>query len=55
VAGKNGPIDACEWLEDELLNWSRARVNTVFSLLTPEEEYDCDLAAEPTQAKALGM
>jgi len=44
-----------EWLEDELVNWSRAGVNAVFSLLTPEEEQDLDLAAEPSQAKALGL
>jgi hypothetical protein len=44
-----------EWLGDEIRNWHNAGVNTVFSLLTAEEEEDLDIAAEAAQAKAQGM
>ena len=44
-----------EWLHDEITAWSQAGVNTVFSLLTHEEEQDLDLAYEQTEAKAQGM
>ena len=27
-----------DWLEDEMANWRRAGIDTVLSLLTPEEE-----------------
>jgi protein-tyrosine phosphatase len=44
-----------EWLADEINAWRRAGVDTVFSLLTPEEETDLDIAGEASQAKAHGM
>jgi protein-tyrosine phosphatase len=44
-----------EWLQDEITAWSQAGVNTVFSLLTPEEEEDLDIAQESAQAQAHGM
>ena len=44
-----------EWLEDEITSWRQARVDTVFSLLTHEEEQDLDIAQEAAQAKAHGM
>jgi hypothetical protein len=33
-------------LEDEIANWHRAGVDTVLSLLTPEEEQNLDLSHE---------
>ena len=44
-----------DWLEDELAAWRRAGVDTVFSLLTAEEEDDLDLRGEARAAKAQGM
>jgi protein-tyrosine phosphatase len=44
-----------DWLADEMSNWRRSGVNTVLSLLTPEEEQDLDLKHEGHEAKALGM
>ena len=44
-----------EWLEDELAAWRRAGVDTVFSLLTHEEEADLDIEGEASQARARGM
>jgi len=44
-----------EWLEDEIANWRREGVNTVFSLLTDEEERDLGIAGEATEAKAHGI
>jgi protein-tyrosine phosphatase len=44
-----------EWLEDEITSWQRSGVNTVFSLLTNEEERDLDIAKEAAQARAHGM
>ena len=44
-----------EWLHDELASWQRAGVNTVFSLLTPEEERDLDLTHEGRETKGHGM
>jgi len=41
-----------DWLEDELLGWSRAGVNTVVSLLTRDEEESLDLRSEASRAKA---
>lgn len=35
-----------DWLEDEIANWHRAGVDTVLSLLTPEEEQNLDLSHE---------
>jgi protein-tyrosine phosphatase len=44
-----------EWLEDEITSWQRGGVNTVFSLLTDEEEHDLDIAKEEAEARAHGM
>ncbi len=44
-----------DWLEDEMASWHRAGIDTVLSLLTPEEEQDLDLKGEAQEAKAQGM
>jgi protein-tyrosine phosphatase len=44
-----------EWLHDELANWRREGVNTVFSLLTREEEQDLGLTREDRETRAQGM
>src|SRR6185312_4931143 len=44
-----------DWLEDELGAWRRAGVDTVFSLLTSEEEDDLDLRGERRAVTAQGM
>ncbi|MGD0760128.1 MAG: dual specificity protein phosphatase family protein [Candidatus Sulfotelmatobacter sp.] len=44
-----------DWLKDDLASWKRARIDTVLSLLTPEEELDLDLRDEAAEAKARGM
>lgn len=44
-----------EWLEDEIASWRRAGVNTIFSLLMPEEEVDLGIAGEAAAVKAHGL
>lgn len=44
-----------DWLEDEMAEWRRAGVDTVLSLLTPEEELDLDLKIEAREVTARGM
>jgi protein-tyrosine phosphatase len=44
-----------EWLEDEIAEWNRARVSTVFSLLEPAEEAELDLAREAELADVYGL
>lgn len=44
-----------EWLQDELARWQRAGVQTVLSLLTPEEEQDLSLTHEERETKGHGM
>jgi protein-tyrosine phosphatase len=44
-----------DWLDDEIANWRREGVNTVFSLLTSEEENDLGLSNEAHRVKAGGM
>jgi len=44
-----------EWLEDEITSWRLRGIDTVCSLLTPDEEEDLDLAHEKIQAEAQGM
>jgi protein-tyrosine phosphatase len=44
-----------DWLEDEIASWSREGVDTVFSLLTSEEENDLGLSNEARCVKAQGM
>lgn len=44
-----------DWLEEEVAGWRRAGVDTVLSLLTPEEEQELDLTREADEVKARGM
>lgn len=44
-----------DWLQDEMAGWRQAGIDTVLSLLTPEEEEDLDLKGEGREAKARGM
>ena len=44
-----------DWLGDEMAAWRRAGIDTVFSLLTPEEEQDLDLKQEAHEANAHEM
>jgi protein-tyrosine phosphatase len=44
-----------DWLEDEMASWRRAGIDTVLSLLTPDEELDLDLKSEAQEVKASGM
>ena len=44
-----------DWLEDELTSWRKAGVDTVFSLLTADEEKELDLQGEARLVKKLGM
>jgi protein-tyrosine phosphatase len=44
-----------DWLRDEIAGWKRARIDTVLSLLTHDEERDLDLRNEGTEAKAQGI
>lgn len=44
-----------DWLTDEIASWRTAGIDTVLSLLTPEEERDLDLRSEAHEAKARGM
>ena len=44
-----------EWLDDEIAGWRRLGVDTIFSLLTPDEEGDLDLKAEDDTARSHGL
>src|SRR5215475_2527113 len=45
-----------EWLEDAITAWQqRGGIDTVFSLLTPEEEFELDIVQEARITQALGM
>jgi protein-tyrosine phosphatase len=44
-----------DWLRYDLSSWKRQGVDTVLSLLTPEEETDLDLGPEAGEATRLGM
>ncbi|MBY0505752.1 MAG: hypothetical protein K2X03_17690 [Bryobacteraceae bacterium] len=44
-----------EWLNDELASWRGAGVDTIFSLLTPDEEKDLELMPEEAFALSRGM
>jgi len=44
-----------DWLKDDIAIWSRSHINTVLSLLTPDEERDLDLRDERDEVKARGM
>ena len=44
-----------DWLEDEILGWKRAGVDTVLSLLTPVEEQDLGLDEESRSVREQGL
>jgi protein-tyrosine phosphatase len=44
-----------DWLKDEVLNWQRAGIDEVVSLLTPQEERDLDLKDEGREVNARRM
>ncbi len=44
-----------DWLQDELESWKTAGVNTVVSLLTPDEEHEFKLENEGPWARAQGI
>jgi protein-tyrosine phosphatase len=44
-----------DWLEDEVTTWHRAGVQSVLSLLTPEEECDLDLINEARVVTGNGL
>jgi len=44
-----------DWLQDEIASWRREGIDTVFSLLTSEEENDLGLSNEAREVKAQGM
>ena len=44
-----------DWLADEIAGWHRAGVDTVVSLLTPDEEHDLDLHAERSEVASHGL
>lgn len=44
-----------DWLKDEAGSWSRAGVDTVVSLLEPDEAADLDLADEESACQAAGI
>ena len=44
-----------DWLEDEARAWSRAGIDTVVSLLEPEEAADLELADEERMAQMAGI
>jgi protein-tyrosine phosphatase len=44
-----------DWLEEEIAAWRGIEVDTVLSLLTPDEEKDLDLNDERQQVQRLGM
>lgn len=44
-----------DWLNDEISHWREGGVDTVFSLLTHQEEQDLNLANEQAEVTAHGM
>ena len=44
-----------DWLKDEIAAWKRAGVDTILSLLTPEEEEDLDLRSEAREVRVQGL
>jgi predicted protein tyrosine phosphatase len=44
-----------EWLDDETRAWREAGIDTIVSLLGPEEEADLDLTAESTSSTSSGL
>ena len=44
-----------DWLSDEIASWQQAGVDTIFSLLTSDEEKDLDIRPEEAIAGSRGM
>lgn len=44
-----------DWLSDEMASWRRLGIDTVLSLLTPDEEQELDLKNEAREGTARGM
>jgi protein-tyrosine phosphatase len=44
-----------DWLEGDIAKWTRTGINSVLSLLTPEEEGNLDLRGEASEVRAQGM
>ena len=44
-----------DWLGEEMTRWKRQEIDSVLSLLTPDEEREMDLSAEASEAKAHGL
>jgi protein-tyrosine phosphatase len=44
-----------EWLADDVASWRRQQIDSVLSLLTPEEEENFDLRGEAKEIHAHGM
>ncbi len=44
-----------DWLEDEVASWRQAGIDTIVSLLTPEEEQDLGISREAIEANTQGM
>lgn len=44
-----------EWVAEEMHGWRAAGIDTVVSLLTPDEVAEFDLGREPAEAAATGM
>jgi protein-tyrosine phosphatase len=44
-----------DWLGDDLAKWKTAGIDTVLSLLTPDEDKDLDLRGEAAEARIQGM
>lgn len=44
-----------DWLQDEVASWRRTGIDTVLSLLTPEEEKDLHLSDEAGEVKVGGI
>jgi hypothetical protein len=44
-----------DWLPDELASWKRSGIDSVLSLLTPEEQRDLELLREAGESQKQGL
>jgi len=44
-----------DWLGDEVARWKRQGIDSVLTLLTPDEEREMELGSEASEAKARGL
>ncbi|HTS38733.1 MAG TPA: dual specificity protein phosphatase family protein [Candidatus Solibacter sp.] len=44
-----------DWLSDEVADWKRAGIDSVLSLLEPDEEKDLDLGSEGEEVQTRGL